>query len=100
MSVTPSALFKIAGIIFLGIPVGHTQMYNDTLAPGLVPLGNALAAYAAKVSWNQANGYFLTTGKTTLSLLLIPLNLLECGADGQKNLKPSFASSGLRRGLI
>lgn len=65
MSVSSATLFKVAGVIFLGLPIGHTQMYNDVLGPGLGPLGDTVAAYASKVSWNQANGYFLATGKST-----------------------------------
>jgi len=57
-----STLFKLAGGIFLLIPVGHTQMYLEILAPGLKSLGVSPSAYASKVSWNQANGYFITSG--------------------------------------
>jgi hypothetical protein len=55
-------LFKIAGGIFCLIPVGHTQMANDIVWPGLKTLGAAPAAYSSKVSWTQANGYFITSG--------------------------------------
>ena len=37
-------------------------MLNEVLLPGLRPLGDTVPATAAKISWNQANGYFLTTG--------------------------------------
>jgi hypothetical protein len=57
-----STLFKIAGGIFLILPVGHTQMYLEVNAPGLKSLGASPAAYASKVSWTQANGYFITAG--------------------------------------
>jgi ethanolamine transporter EutH len=57
-----SALFRIAGGIFLLIPVGHTKMFLDVIAPGLEALGASPSAYASKVSWNQANGYFITSG--------------------------------------
>jgi hypothetical protein len=71
-----STLFNTAGAIFLLIPIGHIQMYFDVLSPGLQTLSDSPAAYASKVSWNQANGYFLTSG-TYLSLsfyspLLVP----------------------------
>lgn len=58
-----ATLFKIAAGIMAALPLGHTQMYFDTLAPHLQPLGGAPGAYASKVSWTQANGYFITTGK-------------------------------------
>jgi hypothetical protein len=61
-------LFKIAGGLFCLIPIGHTQMANDVIWPGLKTLGGAPAAYSSKVSWTQANGYFITSG------LLCPLN--------------------------
>jgi len=54
-------LFNIAGGIFLLLPAGHTQMYLAVLAPGLNALGASPAAYASKISWNQANGYFITS---------------------------------------
>jgi len=57
-----STLFKLAGGIFLLIPLGHTQMYLDVLVPGFKSLGASPSAYASKVSWNQANGYFITSG--------------------------------------
>ncbi|PSS08967.1 hypothetical protein M430DRAFT_37111 [Amorphotheca resinae ATCC 22711] len=56
-----STLFNTAGAIFLLIPIGHIQMYFDVLSPGLQTLSDSPAAYASKVSWNQANGYFLTS---------------------------------------
>ncbi|KIM98160.1 hypothetical protein OIDMADRAFT_182499 [Oidiodendron maius Zn] len=56
-----STLFKIAGGLFLALPLGHTQMYLDVLVPHLQPLGAIPGAYASKVSWTQANGYFITT---------------------------------------
>ena len=58
-------LFKIAGSIFALLPVGHTKMAMDVLYPGLRALGDTPAAYSSKVSWTQANGYFITAGKST-----------------------------------
>jgi hypothetical protein len=57
-----SLLFNIAGGIFLVIPLGHAMMYLEVLAPGLKSLGASPSAYASKVSWIQANGYFITSG--------------------------------------
>jgi hypothetical protein len=57
-----STLFKIAGGIFAILPLGHTIFYRDIIVPNLNPSGASEGAYASKVSWNQANGYFITTG--------------------------------------
>jgi hypothetical protein len=62
-----SNLFNIAGSIFAVLPVGHTIFYRDIIVPGLKPSGASEGAYASKVSWNQANGYFITTGIQFLS---------------------------------
>lgn len=35
-------------------------MARDVLFPGLRVLGGSQAAYSSKVSWTQANGYFIT----------------------------------------
>jgi hypothetical protein len=61
-AMSSSTLFKIAGGILLALPLGHTKMYLDVIAPGLGALGASGGAYASKVSWNQANGYFITSG--------------------------------------
>ena len=55
IAMSSSTLFKIAGGIFLLIPLGHTQMYLEVLAPGLKSLGASPAAYASNVSWSSAN---------------------------------------------
>src|SRR3954469_19736411 len=70
-----SSLLTLAGTIFLLIPLGHTKMYFDVLHPGLRALGAAPAAYASKVSWNQANGYFVASGMSSSSDFLGA----ECG---------------------
>lgn len=57
-----STLFKTAAGVFLALPIGHTKMYYDVLAPHLQPLGGITGAYSSKVSWTQANGYFITSG--------------------------------------
>lgn len=68
-----SALFKIAGGLFLTLPLGHTKMFSDVLVPQLKGLGGAPGAFASKVSWNQANGYFITTGKSSLLIFFGPV---------------------------
>ena len=55
-------LFQIAGGVFCLLPIGHTQMANDVVWPGLKALGGTKAAYSSKVSWTQANGYFIISG--------------------------------------
>jgi hypothetical protein len=66
-----SNLFNIAGSIFAVLPVGHTIFYRDIIVPSLKPSGASEGAYASKVSWNQANGYFITTGINSFFLSLV-----------------------------
>lgn len=90
-----STLFKIAGGIFIIIPVGHVQMYLEVNAPGLKSLGASPAAYASKVSWNQANGYFITVGNYAMiepwgkTLPLTPLALL-CFKWAKEGISPGL----------
>jgi hypothetical protein len=87
-------LFNIAGGIFLLIPAGHTQMYLEVLAPGLNAPGASPAVYASKVSWNQANGYFITSGNH------IVFSDLCLGADYPAALLCfKWASQGIPEGL-
>ena len=67
-------LFTIAGVTFVLLPIGHTHMANAIVFPGLQTLGGATAAYSSKVSWTQANGYFITSG-LRLPILLPPPEL-------------------------
>lgn len=67
-----STLFKIAGGLFLAFPLGHTQMYLNVLVPHLQPLAAIPGAYASKVSWIQANGYFITTGTSNFCPWNVP----------------------------
>ncbi|KAG9244440.1 hypothetical protein BJ878DRAFT_542281 [Calycina marina] len=55
-----SLLFNITGVIFAVLPIPHTQMFMAVLKPGLRG-ANGPSSMAAAISWNQANGYFITT---------------------------------------
>jgi hypothetical protein len=64
-AMSSSTLLKIAAGILLITPIGHTRMYFDEMSRDLGTLGPSLGAFASKVSWHQANGYFITTGITS-----------------------------------
>ena len=84
-----STLFKIAGGIFAILPLGHTTFYRDLIVPGLKPSGASPGAYASKVSWNQANGYFITTGIAPQSISFSPSTtappILQRNCDSETN---------------
>jgi hypothetical protein len=69
-------LFKTAAGLLIALPLGHTKMYFDVISPHLQPLGGSVGAFSSKVSWTQANGYFIISGIFS-SRFMSPLPL--CG---------------------
>jgi len=90
-----SNLFNIAGSIFAVLPVGHTIFYRDVIVPSLKPSSASDGAYASKVSWNQANGYFITTGiiapqSISFSPLVLTVTALLCFKWAKEGVAPGI----------
>ncbi len=81
------------------MPIGHTQMAMDVVWPGLKALGGGPAAYSSKVSWTQANGYFITSGLLFLHMSITYICYHEIADSSAALLCFKWGQDGLRASL-